>query len=225
MKKLIFTFFLALILISSPSAYAHLDGGEDVTLGGYLIDFGFSPEQPKITDKVTLAFNLVDDATKEIIEPTSVWIRISSPKDVIFAGTFHPEAKHVAFTYIFPEANNYEILVRFKENDKTLVETTFQLTVINSIQASVQSGSDSDGNIAFSPGYKLTFIFGIINIISLLLVFFSCRCLVGINFVKKMSKYKWYSKFYGIHCYYWWVLFISVFIHSLLAFYTFGSNF
>lgn len=217
MKQLLNLFFsfLLITLISLPITYGHLDGGTDKTIDDYIIDFGFSPEQPKVTDKVTLAFNLVNATTEEVIEPTSVWIRISSPEEVVFAGTFHPEAKHIAFTYIFPEANDYEILARFKDKDKTIVETNFQLTVTDSISNKTE----------FSTGYKFTFIFGIINIISLMLVFFSCRCLVGANFVKKMWKYKWYQKYYNLHCYYWWIFIISVILHSLFALVTFGSPF
>ncbi len=74
-------------------------------------------------------------------------------------------------------------------------------------------------------GVKLIYILGLSNIIGLLLVFFSCRCLVGINFVKKMWKYRWYQKFYNYHCYYWWFFFISVLMHTLIAFLVFGIPF
>jgi len=207
--------FIFIILISLPITYAHLDGGTDKTVNGYIIDFGFSPEHPKTTDKVTLAFNLVNATSEEVIEPTSVWVRISSSEEVVFAGTFHPETKHIAFTYIFPEANEYEIHARFKDNDSTLVEGEFHLTVTDNVSNKTE----------FLSGYKLIFIFGIINIISLLLVFFSCRCLVGANFVRKMQKHKWYKKYHDLHCYYWWIFIISVILHSLFALVTFGNPF
>ena len=105
--KLIFLFFL--IIIFSPYSFAHLDAGEEKVIDDYLIDLGYAPESPKVTDKVTLAFNLINNTTKEVIEPTSVWIRISSPKEVVFAGTFHPEAKNIAFTYTFPYADDYSL--------------------------------------------------------------------------------------------------------------------
>lgn len=206
MKRII---LISLLLISS--AFAHLDGGEDRIINDYLIDFGFSPENPVINDEVTLAFNLINNTTKEIIEPISVWIRISSPQEVMFAGTLHPEAEHVTFVYAFPETNNYEITVRFKDNADTLVETSFKLNV-------------SDNTIKIEPllGYKLTFILGIINIISLLLIIFSCKCLVGIKFLKRMWKYKIYQKYCRLHCYYWWIFLISVILHTIIALITFG---
>lgn len=74
-----FSVFILIFLSYSVTTHAHLDGGADKTIKDYLIDFGFSPEKPKAGEKVTLAFNLVNATTKEIIEPTSVWVRISSP--------------------------------------------------------------------------------------------------------------------------------------------------
>ena len=86
-----FSSVLLIFLLSFSSVYAHLDGGKDKTIDSYLIDFGFSPEIPKVTDKVTLALNLINDTTKAIIVPTSVWIRISSSKSAYFADRICPE--------------------------------------------------------------------------------------------------------------------------------------
>lgn len=70
---------------------------------------------------------------------------------------------------------------------------------------------------------KLVFILGITNIVSLLLVFFSCRCLLGVNFFNKMMQRGWYRKFYNKHCYFWWIFFSSVIGHTVLAFLIFGN--
>lgn len=74
-------------------------------------------------------------------------------------------------------------------------------------------------------GIKLVFILGIINILSILLVFFSCRCMAGIKLVNKMLQYEWYKKYYSKHCYYWWIFVISVLLHTILAFLIFGNPF
>ena len=75
-------------------------------------------------------------------------------------------------------------------------------------------------------GAKIAFVLGFTNIISILLVFFSCRCLVGTAFVKKMwDRYGWYRKFYNTHCLYWWIFIISVLLHTVLAFMSFGNPF
>ncbi len=121
--------FVILFLSLIPSVSAHLDAGKDTVIGGYLVDFGYAPTTPNAKESTILAFNLVNDSTKEVIGPTSVWIRISSPENVVFAGTFHPKSEHVSFSYAFPEPGHYEITVKFEKDDKTLVQTDFELEV------------------------------------------------------------------------------------------------
>ena len=70
---------------------------------------------------------------------------------------------------------------------------------------------------------RMTYVLGITNLVGLGLVYFSCRCLVGNRFVERMVKYAWYRKFYQGHCRWWYLFFISVFLHSVLALVTFGN--
>lgn len=72
---------------------------------------------------------------------------------------------------------------------------------------------------------KVLFFAGITNILFIVLVFLSCRCLSGSKIYNWLYKYNWYKKFYVKHCYVWWAFFISVLIHTFLAFYLFGFNF
>ncbi|MCH8067493.1 MAG: hypothetical protein IIC69_02820, partial [Nanoarchaeota archaeon] len=115
-----------LIVALTPHALAHLDVGEDKTIGNYLIDFGYSPENPNTNDKVAIALTLFD-TNQEVIEPDSVWVRISSSKEVVFAGTLKPKNGNVAFTYKFPYAGNYEITSRFSDDKETIVEINFSI--------------------------------------------------------------------------------------------------
>ncbi|HKZ34887.1 MAG TPA: hypothetical protein VJ179_03420 [Patescibacteria group bacterium] len=69
----------------------------------------------------------------------------------------------------------------------------------------------------------IIYLAGITNILSFFLIFLSCRCLIGVEFVKKMMKYPWYNKFYHLHCWYWYILFVSVVIHTVTAFLVFGN--
>ena len=117
-----------LIVALTPHALAHLDVGEDKTIGNYLIDFGYSPENPNTNDKVAIALTLFD-TNQEVIEPDSVWVRISSSKEVIFAGTLKPKNGNVAFTYKFPYAGNYEITSRFSDDKETIVEINFSINI------------------------------------------------------------------------------------------------
>jgi hypothetical protein len=70
---------------------------------------------------------------------------------------------------------------------------------------------------------QILFIAGITNIIFLLLVLFSCRCILGRW--SKLGNNDRYLKFYKYHCYYWYGFIISVLIHTILAFYLFGWPF
>lgn len=72
---------------------------------------------------------------------------------------------------------------------------------------------------------QVIFLLGILNVLSMLAVFFSCRCLAGQKFVQAMMQKNWYRKFYSLHCYYWWLFFASVLAHTLLAFNVFGWPF
>jgi hypothetical protein len=74
-------------------------------------------------------------------------------------------------------------------------------------------------------GFKILSLAGITNIIFLLLVFFSCRCMGGSKLTQKLFSYPYYQKFYRLHCYFWWGFYLSVIIHTVLAFYLFGWPF
>jgi hypothetical protein len=71
---------------------------------------------------------------------------------------------------------------------------------------------------------KASYMLGWTNIIGLLLVLFSCRCIMNLN-QEKLSKSKFYIKFYQYHCYYWWFFIISVLLHAIMAIMAFGNPF
>lgn len=72
---------------------------------------------------------------------------------------------------------------------------------------------------------KILYLLGITNIIAFLLIFFSCRCLAGIELIKKLMGYEWYRNFFNYHCWYWYILLISVALHTILAFVLIGNPF
>ncbi|MBT4936146.1 hypothetical protein HOL21_00715 [Candidatus Woesearchaeota archaeon] len=74
-------------------------------------------------------------------------------------------------------------------------------------------------------GFTILFIAGITNILFLLLVFFSCRCMGGSKITQRLFSKEWYTRFYAKHCYFWYGFFISVLTHTILAFYLFGWPF
>jgi hypothetical protein len=70
-------------------------------------------------------------------------------------------------------------------------------------------------------GLQIIMITGTINIILLILVFLSCRCMLGKKITEKLMKTNFYKKFYNYHCWYWRLFFISAIIHGILAFFVF----
>ncbi|HLD18435.1 MAG TPA: hypothetical protein VJB90_00285 [Candidatus Nanoarchaeia archaeon] len=119
----------AILLFLMPLSLAHLEGGQDVAVNGFIVDFGYDPANPQPGKLTVLAFNLVNEATGETIEPQSVWIRISEGEKVVFAGTFFPQIKYVDFSYAFPKAEKYAIDVKFFNGTNLLAENTFDIEV------------------------------------------------------------------------------------------------
>jgi hypothetical protein len=64
---------------------------------------------------------------------------------------------------------------------------------------------------------RVLFILGIVNLVTGLLIFFSCRCLPGSRLGKGLMKYKWYQQFFKHHCYIWWAFWTSVVVHAIFA--------
>lgn len=80
-------------------------------------------------------------------------------------------------------------------------------------------------NFIANWGVKLVYTFGITNIVSIVLIYFSCRCLVQPKIFQKLLTYNWYRWFYKQHCWLWWIFFVSVILHTFLAFILFGNPF
>ena len=123
MKK----FFLVLLMASA--GFAHLDAGQDIVVGGYLADFGYSPANITAGQSAILTFNRGNATSEEALQPESVWVRISRGDDVLFAGTFAPQAGNVAFTYVFPEGGVYGVKTRYFSSERVLAEADFSAEV------------------------------------------------------------------------------------------------
>ena len=132
MNKLLLILLISIIVLI-PNALSHLDAGEDKVIGEYLADFSYSPKEPSIDSKVTIAFSLLNNTNQEVIELESVWIRISSSREVVFAGTLKQESGNAAFTYKFPYADDYIITTRYNDNEKTIVTADFNIKIRESV--------------------------------------------------------------------------------------------
>ena len=64
---------------------------------------------------------------------------------------------------------------------------------------------------------RVIFILGIINLLTGLLIFFSCRCLPGARIGKWLMKHKWYQRYFKWHCYIWWIFWASVVVHAVFG--------
>ena len=69
---------------------------------------------------------------------------------------------------------------------------------------------------------RLIFILGIVNLLTGLLVFFSCRCLPGSKLGGWLMKHATYQRYFKYHCHIWKVFWPSVMVHAFLASMFFG---
>ncbi len=69
---------------------------------------------------------------------------------------------------------------------------------------------------------RLIFVLGIINLVTAILVFGSCRCLPGLRIADRLIRYPSYRRFFKLHCYIWWIFWVSVVVHAFFALMFFG---
>lgn len=69
---------------------------------------------------------------------------------------------------------------------------------------------------------QIIFLLGWANIVGLVLVLLSCRCIAGMP-VSRLLKYRWFQVFYKFHCWYWWFFLGSVALHAYFAITAFGN--
>jgi len=116
-------------IILAQNAFSHLAAGQDKALNGYLIDFGYDPAEPIANEKAVFAANILNGAAKEAINSDSVFVRISSSKESVFAGNLNPENGSVAFTFAFPYGDSYEVALKFFKDGDILAQSAFGIDV------------------------------------------------------------------------------------------------
>ena len=72
---------------------------------------------------------------------------------------------------------------------------------------------------------QVLLIAGYFNILFLLLVLLTCRCIGFWRLTKGLMRYGWFQKVYRYHCWYWYGFIISVLVHTAIAFSIFGFGF
>ncbi len=66
-------------------------------------------------------------------------------------------------------------------------------------------------------GLRIVFVLGIVNLVSVLAILLTCRCIPMWRLTRGINQYGWYKKVYRFHCYVWWLFIPSVVIHAVLA--------
>jgi len=129
MKTLRALAFVSLLILFSFLVSAHLDSGEDLHKDGYILDFGYSPSQVQVTKPASLLFILVNETTEEPINYSSLFLRISSEKEVVFSGSFLPKNGGVSFVYTFSKPGKYTIDANFINGSETLEKGMYDVSV------------------------------------------------------------------------------------------------
>lgn len=64
---------------------------------------------------------------------------------------------------------------------------------------------------------RTIFILAIINLVTGALISLSCRCVPGMAWGALLMQTDWFRQYYRFHCYIWWVFWLSVLVHAVLA--------
>jgi len=64
---------------------------------------------------------------------------------------------------------------------------------------------------------RIIYVTAMVNLITILLILLSCRCINMWPVTSFLTKYPWFKRFFKWHCYVWYVLLPSVLIHAVFA--------
>jgi hypothetical protein len=64
---------------------------------------------------------------------------------------------------------------------------------------------------------RIVFVTALINILAILMVLFSCRCMNTWKITGGLNKLAWFKHFFRWHCYLWYVFLPSVIVHAVFA--------
>lgn len=73
----------------------------------------------------------------------------------------------------------------------------------------------------YTLAMRLLMLTGVLNLVFLLMLLFSCRCTMVPKALERMTRSRRFHRFYGLHCYLWPLMIISTLVHLALAMYLF----
>jgi len=170
-SKVLIVFLLGgFSMVLGQSAWAHGEGASyEEEKGEYFIDIGYAPEEPLSGVPVRIDFALTAAESGEEVLFTDVWVRIHQERETFFASGIHkPHIGETGLVFTFPEAGDYEISVRYQNDNDSIVDTTFVLPVEmgnggDSGERSTMEGRDfllllGIGTAGFAVGFLAAFV-------------------------------------------------------------------
>lgn len=143
------------VVLSMPLfTFAHAYGASlERTVGGILIDIGYSEEEIAVGEPVNFDFNVYDAATGEEIPYTDIWVRLQQERDIFFAGGIHrPSIGATTMVYQFAEPGVYTFAVRFQNDMESVAESEFTITVAESSSSAAAMTLVGAGVLALISG-------------------------------------------------------------------------
>lgn len=130
-KNVLLVIFVFFCILPS-NVFAHGFGKSlEAQVDGYLVDIGYDPENGTALQTHVYDISLLNSETKEAVEFTDVWVRISKDKKTYLAtGISKARIGKTTLAYIYPDAGNYQMSVRFQNGKDKIVETVFDLSVV-----------------------------------------------------------------------------------------------
>jgi hypothetical protein len=130
--------FIGASFLVPGTALAHGTGASlEKIVGEYRLDIGYNPTILEAQDPSIFDFDLLFDETGERAAFTDMWVRIVQGRKTVFASGIHkPDFGNTTMVYSFPEKGDYELTVRFQNEEEKIVEGSFLLEVQGRPEAS-----------------------------------------------------------------------------------------
>ena len=72
---------------------------------------------------------------------------------------------------------------------------------------------------------RIIFITAMFNIVLMLMILLSCRCMNTWKLTSWLNKQAWFKAYFKWHCYVWYILLVSLVVHAVFALRFFGVPF
>ncbi|OGZ44901.1 MAG: hypothetical protein A3C84_00870 [Candidatus Ryanbacteria bacterium RIFCSPHIGHO2_02_FULL_48_12] len=124
-------FMSGFFLFSTTTVSAHGTGKSiERVMGDYLVDIGYDPDPLRAGENSVFDFVLKSGVDKKEIPFTHVWVRLETGSGIVLAaGLKKAELGKTSLLYNFPVSGEYQLVARFQDGDKTLVEVSVPVAI------------------------------------------------------------------------------------------------